>query len=55
MLYAVNTDRSLSLWDPAGQAPWRMYLLRDGDWALLGPQGQAFGSPGAQRYLIPQS
>jgi hypothetical protein len=54
-LFAVNTDSSLSLWDKPGQPPWRMYLLLDGDWTLLGPQGQAYASPGARRYLIPQS
>jgi hypothetical protein len=53
-LYAVNTDSSLSLWDSPGQPPWRMYLFRDGGWALLGPQGQAYASPGARRYLAGQ-
>jgi len=54
-LYAVNSDFSISLWEEAWQAPWRMYLLLDGDWALLGPQGQAYASPGARRLLVPQS
>ncbi len=50
-LYAVNTDSSISVWDQPGEPPWRMYLFRDGDWALLGPQGQEYGSSGAKRYL----
>jgi hypothetical protein len=53
-LYAVNTDSSISVWDSPGEAPWRMYLFLDGDWALLGPQGQVYGSPGARRYLADQ-
>jgi hypothetical protein len=54
-LYAVNTDSSISIWDSPGQLPWRMYLFLDGGWALLGPQGQVYGSPGARRYLAGQS
>ena len=53
-LYAVNMDFSLSIWDSPGQPPWRMYLFLDGDWALLGPQGQVYGSPGARRHLAGQ-
>jgi hypothetical protein len=51
-LFAVNADSSISLWDKAWQPPWRMYLLVDGDWALLGPQGQAFASPGARSRIL---
>ncbi len=51
-LYAVNTDSSLSLWDQTWLPPWRLYLLLDGDWALLGPRGQAYASTGARRFLV---
>jgi hypothetical protein len=53
-LFALNTDHSLSIWDRPGLLPWRMYLLLGGQWALLGPQGQAYASEGAWRWLGPQ-
>jgi hypothetical protein len=51
-LYAVNSDSSLSLWEKSWLPPWRLYLLLDGDWALLGPDGQVYSSPGARRLLV---
>ena len=52
-LFAVNTDFTVSVWDAASPAaPWRVCLFAEGEWALLGPQGEVYASPGARGFLL---
>lgn len=51
-LYALNSDSTLSVWDPsAAVRPWELHLFYDGSWAAVSPEQSVYCSEEARRLL----
>jgi hypothetical protein len=51
-LYALNSDSTLNVWEPASPGePWELHLFRDGSWAAVSPAGELYASEDARRFL----
>lgn len=53
ILFSVNSDSSISLWDTSkGSFLMDIYLLDNGGWAAIRKDGSVFSSPSAKHYII---